>query len=78
MTQSNEEQEIDLLKREVEVLGEIVEELIDLEEHAKNGKKPPHARRYRIRIDRAYFEVAVTEMTGKEILALDVYKRQTK
>jgi len=48
----------------------IVEEIIDIEEHAKHGKTPPHARGYRIRIDKEYKTVHVTEMTGRAILHL--------
>jgi hypothetical protein len=48
----------------------IVEEIIDLEVYAKQGKKAPHAKGYRIRIDREYKEVHVPEMTGRQILAL--------
>jgi hypothetical protein len=48
----------------------ILEELIDLEEWAKAGKKPKHAKRYRIRIDKEYKVVGVHSMTGREILAL--------
>ena len=47
-----------------------VEELIDLEEHAKRGHKPPRARRYRIRIDREYYIVDVPKMTGRQLLLL--------
>ena len=46
------------------------DELIDLEEYAKAGKKPPRAKRYRIRIDRDHKEVAVPGLTGREILGL--------
>ena len=48
----------------------IIEEIIDLEGHAKQGKTPPHARGYRIRIDKDYKEVHVPEMTGRAILQL--------
>lgn len=56
----------------IELAEEIVilEELIDLELWSKSGKKPQHAKRYRIRIDKEYKEVTVHEMTGREILAL--------
>jgi hypothetical protein len=56
----------------IELVEEIVilEELIDLEEWAKAGKKPQRAKRYRIRIDKEYKEVSVHSMTGREILAL--------
>lgn len=45
-------------------------ETVDLEEYAKQGRKPPHARRYRIRIDKNHYEVEVTGMTGRELLTL--------
>lgn len=48
----------------------IVEDIIDLEQYARQKKKPPHARGYRIRIDKEYKEVHVPEMTGRQILAL--------
>lgn len=53
---------------EIEV--EILEELIDLERQAKEGREPRRARRYRIRIDKDYYEVTAHSMTGREILAL--------
>lgn len=48
----------------------IVEEIIDIEVYAKTKKRPPHAKGYRIRIDKEYKEVHVPEMTGRQILAL--------
>jgi Multiubiquitin len=61
------------LKAEVAVLEEEIEaleELIDLEEWAKAGKKPKPAKTYRIRIDKEKKDVTVPSMTGREILAL--------
>lgn len=49
----------------VEAIG-----VVDLEEHAKSGKRPPRARSYRIRIDRDYREVEAPGLTGRQILAL--------
>ncbi len=46
------------------------DEVIDLEEFAKAGKKPPHAKKYRIRIDKTKYVVEVPAMTGREILVL--------
>jgi len=46
------------------------EEVIDLEEYAKTGRKPPKAKRYRIRIDKNYYVVEVPAMTGRELLNL--------
>jgi hypothetical protein len=49
---------------------ETLEDLIDLEEWVKAGKKPCKAKSYRIRIDKEKFTVHVHSMTGTEILAL--------
>lgn len=51
--------------------GEAVE-LLDVEEFAKANphKKPPRAKRYRIRIDKVRYEVEVAAMTGRELLLL--------
>lgn len=46
------------------------EEVIDLEEYAKTGRKPPKAKRYRIRIDKNHYVVEVSAMTGRELLNL--------
>lgn len=45
-------------------------EIIDIEEHAKHGKKPPKAKKYRIKIDKTYYTVEVPEMTGRDLLVL--------
>ena len=62
------------LKEEVEILAEeealLLEEIIDLEEWAKNDKKPRRAKKYVIRIDKTKYTVEVHEMTGTQILAL--------
>jgi len=61
------------LKDEVEILaGEeelLHEEIIDLEEWAKEDKKPKRAKKYVIRIDKTKYTVDVHEMTGTQILA---------
>lgn len=57
---------IAVLEEEIEIL----EEIVDLEEWAKAGKKPTKAKRYRIRIDKDYVVVEVHSMTGRQILAL--------
>ncbi len=46
------------------------DEIIDLEEYAKAGRKPPQAQRYRIRIDKQHSVVSVSFMTGRELLNL--------
>lgn len=45
-------------------------ELVDVEQYGKRGSKPPRARRYRIRVDKQYYDVEQSTMTGAEILAL--------
>jgi hypothetical protein len=64
--QQNEEAKVIELVEEIVIL----EELIDLEQWAKAGRKPQRAKRYRIRIDKEYKVVEVDSMTGWEILAL--------
>lgn len=61
----------DLIKDEIEVLEEVlIEEIIDLEILAKKDEKPKKAQKYRIRVDKDYFIVHSSEMTGREILTL--------
>jgi hypothetical protein len=43
---------------------------VDLEQYAKRGEKPPKAAKYRIRIDKVYYTVTKSAMTGKEILGV--------
>ena len=62
---SETEQALEILEEAI-----ILEELIDLEEWVKAGKKPCKAKKYRIRIDKEKFTVEVHEMTGTQILAL--------
>lgn len=45
-------------------------EVIDLEEYARTGQKPPKAKHYRIRVDKQNFVVEVSEMSGRQILEL--------
>jgi len=53
------------IKKEIET-----EEVIDIEEFAKTNRKPPKAKRYKIRIDKKYYVVNVSAMTGRELLNL--------
>ena len=46
------------------------EDVVDLEECAKARRRPPHALRYRIRIDRDYYVVEKHTITGRELLIL--------
>jgi Multiubiquitin len=43
---------------------------IDLEQFAKEGKPPPKAKRYRIRVDDQHFVVNQPTITGREILII--------
>jgi hypothetical protein len=54
----------------LEEIEEVLEELVDLEECASNNRKPPKAKRYRIRIDGEKYVVSVPSMTGRELLEL--------
>lgn len=47
-----------------------LDDVVDIEECGKAGRKPPRARRYRIRIDKQRFVVDVASMTGREMLVL--------
>lgn len=53
---------------------EILDEIADLEEYARQGKQPPHCRGYRIRVNGKPFEVHDPKPTGREILLLAGYK----
>lgn len=46
------------------------DEIIDIEEYAKSGRKPPKAKRYQIRIDKQKYVVEVPAMTGRGLLNL--------
>ena len=47
-----------------------VVDILDVEECGKANKKPPKARRYRIRIDKIRYVVKQRIMTGRELLIL--------
>ena len=47
-----------------------MDDVIDIEEHAKAGKPVPPGKRYRIRIDKEHYTVAVPTMTGRQLLEL--------
>lgn len=55
---------------ENQVALELQEEVVDLEEYATLGKKPPKAKQYRIKIDKTKYTVSVPAMTGREILVM--------
>jgi hypothetical protein len=49
---------------------EILDEIVDLEEYASQGKRPPYARGYRIRVNGKPFDVMQRFITGREVLTL--------
>ncbi len=76
MSEHIRQQEAAKVENDIEKIGKLVEDVeelveeVDLEIHAKVGKKPPKAKRYRIRVDDRYFVVTQHSMTGREILVL--------
>jgi hypothetical protein len=65
---ANGEVEVKIVE-EVFVDGELVE-LVIIEEFAKRGEKPPHAKTYVIRIDKETYHVHKPDPTGEELLHL--------
>jgi hypothetical protein len=61
------EREIEKVEGNIE---ELIEDLVDLEELAIQGRRPPRAKHYRIRIDGQKYTVEVPGMTGRELLNL--------
>ena len=51
-------------------MAELVEELIDIEEHARHERPVPHAEHYRIKVDGTYHVVHSPEISSEEILRL--------
>jgi hypothetical protein len=49
---------------------QVVDEIIDLEEYAKQGKRPPLAKGYRILVNGDAYVVHDPKPTGREILTL--------
>jgi len=49
---------------------EVLDEIIDLEEYAKQGKRPPLSRGYRIKVNGEPFVVNEPAPTGRAILTL--------
>lgn len=45
-------------------------EVVDLEFYAKEGKTPPKAKKYKIKIDKNVYEVTASSMTGRKLLEL--------
>lgn len=51
-------------------LEEVVDEIIDIEEYAKRGERPPLSKGYRIRVNGEAFLVHEPTPTGRAILTL--------
>lgn len=49
---------------------EILEEIADLEEYAKNGKEPPRCRGYRFKVNGQPYVVENPLITGREVLII--------
>jgi hypothetical protein len=49
---------------------EVLDEIVDLEEYAKRGERPPLSKGYRIRVNGEAFVVHDPTPTGREILTL--------
>jgi hypothetical protein len=49
---------------------DFLDEIIDLEEYARHGKRPPLARGYRIRVNGELIVVEQPMVTGREVLTL--------
>jgi len=62
----------ELIREEV-VVGDaggiVLIEIIDIEEYAKRGERPPHAKTYRFRVDDHYYTSEKSELTGRQVLA---------
>jgi len=55
---------------EVDIVDIELVEIIEIEEYAKSGNKPPKSKKYIIRIDKEKYTVEVPCMTGTELLNL--------
>jgi hypothetical protein len=49
---------------------EVLDEIVDLEEYARLGKKPPLSRGYRFKVNGEPFVIHEPQPTGREILTL--------
>ena len=55
---------------EAAIREEILDEIADLEEYARAGRRPPRCRGYRIRVNGEPFVVHEPKPTGRQILTL--------
>ena len=66
--QGNVAEELAEVRDDLRYMAEDLEELVDIELEAKEGRTPKRAKRYRIKIDRTYYEVTEPRMTGRQLL----------
>src|SRR5712671_5024044 len=50
------------------VSEEILETIVDIEEYARENRKPPRARHYRVRIDKMHYVFDMPHPTGRKLL----------
>jgi hypothetical protein len=53
-----------------EEIEELIDDVIDLEQYAKEGRRPPRARGYRFKVNDDIFEWPKPTITGREVLTL--------
>lgn len=53
-----------------ELEGEVLDDIVDIEEYSRTGKPVPRARGYRIRINGQPFVVEIPVITGRQVLTL--------
>jgi hypothetical protein len=72
--QDNNHKEPGVIAAEVKILTEeveaLVEDIIDLEEYAKAGRKPPRAKSYRLKVNDHPFVWHEPTITGRQVLEL--------
>ncbi len=70
MNAKNDPEELELEPEQDDGVELTLDEIIDLEEYAKAGKRPPLAKGYRIRVNGDAYVVHEPNPTGRAILAL--------
>ena len=67
---SDQAEEFELTDSVAAIDEGILDEIVDLEEYARQGKRPPRARGYLIRVNGERFGVMRQFITGREVLTL--------
>jgi hypothetical protein len=68
--QESKEMNTDNASKEDPGVEEVLEEIVDLEDYAKRGERPPLSKGYRIRVNGEAFVLHDPTPTGREILTL--------